>query len=226
MTTSTVDQIILSARSFTSSIAINAHVGYAWGSYNKLALVEADLRYLGVTPLRDSLAGSPSAQPVLDGLAAAGFKFDFLVPSGLPASGSAGLQQYLVSLEQFAGSHPNSIVALEGLNEANIQPFSYNGSSSMAAAAQFQQAYYAAIKGDAALASIPVYDLTLGYNDLAGYSSLGNLSASTDFASSHAYVPTESTPQAAIATAISAASSVAAGQPSLLTQTRHTTPTH
>src|SRR5258708_13601240 len=93
----------------------------------------------------------------------------------------------------------------------------------MAAAAQFQQAYYAAIKGDAALASIPVYDLTLGYNDLAGYSSLGNLSASTDFASSHAYVPTESTPQAAIATAISAASSVAAGKPSVITRARYTT---
>src|SRR5260221_1455454 len=169
------------------------------------------------------MAGSPSAQPVLDGLAAAGFKFDFLVPSGVPATGSAGLQQYSASLDQFEAAHPNSIVALEGLNEANIQPFSYNGSSSMAASAQFQQAYYAAIKGDAALASIPVYDLTLGYNDLAGYSSLGNLSASTDFASSHAYVPTESTPQAAIATAISAASSVAAAKPSVITETGYTT---
>src|SRR5260221_7462459 len=172
------------------------------------------------------MAGSPSAQPVLDGLAAAGFKFDFLVPSGVPATGSAGLQQYIASLDQFEAAHPNSIVALEGLNEANIQPFSYNGSSSMAAAAQFQQAYYAAIKGDAALASIPVYDLTLGYNDLAGYSSLGNLSASTDFASSHAYVPTESTPQAAIATAISAASSVAAGKPAGLSPTREPTQAH
>jgi trimeric autotransporter adhesin len=223
MTTSTVDQTILSASSFTSSIAVNAHVGYAWGSYNNLALVETDLRYLGVTTLRDSLAGDPSAQPVLDGLAAAGFKFDFLVPSGLPATGSAGLQQYIASLQQFETAHPNSIVALEGLNEANIQPFSYNGSSSMAAAAQFQQVYYAAIKGDAALAGIPVYDLTLGYNDLSGYSSLGNLSASTDFASSHAYVPTESTPQAAIAAAISAASSVAAGAPSVITETGYTT---
>src|SRR5258708_35921616 len=94
----------------------------------------------------------------------------------------------------------------------------------MVADAQFQQAYYAAIKGDAALASIPVYDLTLGYNDLAGYSSLGNLSASTDFASSHADVPTESTPHAAIAAAISAASSVAAAKPSVITETGHTAP--
>src|SRR5258708_4328469 len=170
------------------------------------------------------MAGRPSAQPVLDGLAAAGFKFDFLVPSGVPATGSAGLQQYIASLDQFEAAHPNSIVALEGLNEANIQPFSYNGSSSMAAAAQFQQAYYAAIKGDAALASIPVYDLTLGYNALSDYSQLGNLSGSTDFASSHAYVPTETTPQAMIAAAISAASSVAAGKPSLITETGHTTP--
>src|SRR5258707_4681212 len=223
MTTSTVDQTILSASSFTSSIAVNAHVGCGVGSDHHPALVEADLRDLGVKTPGDSMAGSTSAQPVLDGLAAAGFKFDFLVPSGVPATGSAGLQQYIASLDQFEAAHPNSIVALEGLNEANIQPFSYNGSSSMAAAAQFQQTYYAAIKGDAALASIPVYDLTLGYNDLAGYSSLGNLSASTDFASAHAYVPTESTPQAAIATAISAASSVAAAKPSVITETGYTT---
>src|SRR5258708_4147146 len=148
MTTSTVDQTILSASSFTSSIAVNAHVGYSWGSYNNLALVETDLRYLGVTTLRESMAGSPSARPVLDGLAAAGFKFDFLVPSGVPATGSAGLQQYIASLDQFEAAHPNSIVALEGLNEANIQPFSYNASSTMPPAPPLPHASYPPHTGD------------------------------------------------------------------------------
>ena len=194
MTTSAIDQTILSASSFVGSIGVNTHAGYAWDSYNNLALMVDDLKYLGVTTLRDSLAATPAAQPVLDGLANAGFKFDFIVPSNIPASGSAGLQQYLASVDSFEATHPGSIVALEGLNEANVQPFSYNGASNIAAAGQFQQAYYTAIKGDAALANIPVYDLTLGYNDLSGYSQLGNLSASTDFVNSHAYASTEPHP--------------------------------
>ncbi len=223
MTTSAIDQTILSASSFVGSIGVNTHAGYAWGSYNNLALMVDDLKYLGVTTLRDSLAASPAAQPVLDGLASAGFKFDFIVPSNIPAAGSAGLQQYLASVDSFEATHPGGIVALEGLNEANVQPFSYNGSSSIAAAGQFQQAYYTAIKGDAALANIPVYDLTIGYNDLSGYSQLGNLSASTDVINSHAYASTETTPQAALAASLSAASSVASGKPTVITETGYTT---
>ena len=56
MTTSANDQTILSASSFVGSIGVNTHAGYAWGSYNNLALMVDDLKYLGVTTLRDSLA--------------------------------------------------------------------------------------------------------------------------------------------------------------------------
>src|SRR5258708_21232447 len=115
MTTST-DQTVLSASSFVGSIGVNAHAGFAWGGYNDLALMEDDLNYLGVNKLRDSMATSPGAQPVVDGLAAAGYKFDFVVSSALPSSGSAGLQQYLVSLDKFETTHPGSITAIEGLN--------------------------------------------------------------------------------------------------------------
>src|SRR4051812_31440856 len=110
MTTSAVDQTILSANSFVGSIGVNTHAGYAWGGYNNLALMEENLKYLGVTKLRDSIATSPGAQPVVDGLASAGYKFDFIVSSGLPSSGASGLQQYLVTLEKFQASHPGSII--------------------------------------------------------------------------------------------------------------------
>jgi trimeric autotransporter adhesin len=163
--TASADQTILSASSFVGSIGVNTHVGYAWDSYNNLALVEDNLKYLGVTKLRDGLTNIPSAQPVIDGLAADGYKFDLVVPTSLPAKGSAALQQYLTSVEHFAAAHPGSIVALEGLNEINIQAFSYKGSSTVEAAAQFQAAYFAAVNGNADLANIPVYNLSLGYND-------------------------------------------------------------
>jgi len=221
--TASASQTILSASSFISSIGVNTHVGYAWGAYNNLALVMDDLKYLGVTTLRDGLTNIPSAQPVLDGLAAAGYKFDLVVSSGVPAGGTAALQQYVASLDQFAAAHPGSIVALEGLNEANIQAFSYNGDSSVAAAAQFQAVYYAALKGDASLSSIPVYNLSLGYDDQADYAKLGNLSGASDFGNSHAYVNTSTTPQAALASALANAASVSSGHSVVITETGYTT---
>ncbi|WP_426412159.1 beta strand repeat-containing protein [Bradyrhizobium ganzhouense] len=216
-------QTVLSASAFTSSIGVNTHVSYAWGSYNNLALVEADLKYLGVTTLRDSLTNIPAAQPVLDGLANDGYKFDLGVSSSIPATGAAGLQQYIDALDAFQAKHPGSIIALEGLNEVNLQAFSYNGSSTIEAAAQFQQAYYSAIKADASLAKLPVYNLTLGYDDPTDFARLGNLSSSSDYANSHAYVSTGTTPGAAVAAALNLASSVSPGDPSVITETGYTT---
>lgn len=164
------------------------------GAYNNLALVEDDLKYLGVTKLRDGLASSPSAQPILDGLAKDGYTFDFVVPSSVPEGGTSALQAYLESVKAFATSHPGSVDAMEGLNEINLYSFSYNGSSSIEAAAQFQAAYYNAIKADATLSKISVYNLSLGFNDSTDYVKLGDLSGATDYANSHAYVSTSLTP--------------------------------
>ncbi len=217
------DQTILSASGFINSIGVNTHAGFGWTGYNNLALMVDDLKYLGVTHLRDSMGTSPAAQPVVDGLAAAGYKFDFLVSSALPQSGTAGLQKYIASLEKFAASHPGSISAIEGLNEANHQPFSYNGSSSLTAAAQFQSALYQAVNANAALGSIPVYNLSLAYNDPQGYSQLGNMSASVDYANAHAYVSTSLNPSSSIAATLSAVMTAAPGKPVVITETGYTT---
>lgn len=217
------DQTVLSASGFIDSIGVNTHAGFGWTDYNNLALMVDDLGYLGVTRLRDAMGTSPAAQPVVEGLAAAGYKFDFLVSSALPQTGAAGLQNYIVSLEKFAASHPGSISAIEGLNEANHQPFSYNGSSSLKTAAQFQSALYQAVKGDAALSSIPVFNLSLAYNDPQGYNQLGNMSGSVDFANAHAYVSTSDTPSSSLAATLSAVSSAAPGKPVVITETGYTT---
>jgi hypothetical protein len=223
MATTTPDQTIRSATAFVDSIGVNSHVGFSWDGYNNLAMMIDNLEYLGVTRLRDGMAANPEAQPVLDGLAAAGYKFDFLVPSSLPAMGSAGLQQYLVSLEQFQASHPGSITALEGLNEANIQHFSYNGSSTIAAAAQFQSAFYTAVNANAHLADIPVYNLTLSHNNLAAYSELGDLSSSADYANAHSYVSTSSITDVSLDNSVGIARASASGRPVVITETGYTT---
>lgn len=220
------DQTILSASGFINSIGVNAHAGFGWTGYNNLALMVDDLEYLGVTHLRDAMGTSPAAQPVVEGLAAAGYKFDFLVSSALPQTGTTGLQKYIVSLEKFVASHPGSISAIEGLNEANHQPFSYNGSSSLSAAAQFQSALYQAVNANAALGSIPVYNLSLAYNDPQGYSQLGNMSGSVDYANAHAYVSTSLTPSSSIAATLSAVMTAAPGKPVVITETGYTTQTN
>src|SRR4051794_33689042 len=217
------DQTVLSASGFINSIGVNTHAGFGWTDYNNLALMVDDLKYLGVTHLRDAMGTSPAAQPVVEGLAAAGYKFDFLVSSALPQLGTAGLQKYIVSLEKFVASHPGSISAIEGLNEANHQPFSYNGSSSLGAAAQFQSALYQAVKADGTLSSIPVFNLSLAYNDPQGYSQLGNMSGSVDFANAHAYVSTSLTTSSSLAATLSAVSTAAPGKPVVITETGYTT---
>lgn len=223
MTTASPDQTILSASTFLSSIGVNTHVGYSWGAYNNLALVEDDLKYLGVTKLRDGVASNPTAQPVLDGLAKDGFKFDLVVPSSIPEGGNAALQAYLDTVKSFATSHPGSVIALEGLNEVNLYSFSWNGSSSISAAAQFQTAYYNAIKADGTLSKISVYNLSLGYNDSTDYGKLGDLSGSTDYANSHAYVSTSLTPAQALQALLANAKSVAGSDPVVITETGYTT---
>jgi hypothetical protein len=214
---------VLSAASFDQSIAVNAHIGYGWGAYNDASLVIDDLNYLGVTTIRDAFATDPSTTPVMDALASAGFKFDFVVPSDLPAEGTAGLQEYLTSIDSFLAAHPGSVVALEGLNEANIQSFSYNGSSSMAAAAQFQEAFYTAVKSDAALKNIPVYNMTLGLNDANASAQLGNLASSADYANAHAYVATSTPESYGLNVSLGLADSNAAGKPTVITEEGYST---
>jgi len=97
----TANQTILSAASFIDSIGINTHAGYSWGAYNNASLVIDDLKYLGVTTVRDSFATDPSAVPVIDALAAAGVKFDFVTSSDLPATGSG----WSVTTIQVVGCH-------------------------------------------------------------------------------------------------------------------------
>ncbi|WP_375310675.1 RHS repeat protein [Bradyrhizobium sp. A5] len=225
MTTSPVDQTLHSASSFTGSIGVNTHVAYSWGGYSNLALVEDDLKYLGVTKLRDALATTPNSQPVMEGLAADGYKFDLIVSSSTPAAGSAGITQYLALLDSFVKDHPGSLIAIEGLNEANTQPFTYNGSSDISAAAKFQVALYTAIKGDASLSGVSVYNLSLGYNDSSDYAKLGNLSGSVDYTNSHAYVGTSSSPQTVMNMLLANATSVASGKPVVITETGYSTVT-
>lgn len=214
---------VTSATDFLDSIGINTHSGFGTGSYTNSALVIDSLNYLGVDLVRDTFVSTGQAAPVVDALAAAGIKFDFVTSSDLPAEGSAALTSYVTALQAFQAAHPGSIYAIEGINEANIQAFSYNGSSSMAAAGQFQEALYGAVKANAALSDIPVINLSLGLDSTADYKALGNLAAYSDYANVHAYTNTSNSADATMEYSIALAKSAAAGDPLIVTETGYTT---
>ncbi|WP_199088354.1 RHS repeat protein [Bosea sp. ASV33] len=223
MTFSSSDAPVLSASQFVGSIAVNGHVGFGWVGYDNSALVSRSMDYLGVTTMRDALSSLPQASPVVSALAEAGYKFDFVVSSSTPAGGTAALKAYVTALQDFEKAHPGSIVAVEGLNEANIQKFSYNGSSSMAAAGQFQRDFYETLKANGTLKDIPVYNLTLGHNSAADYAALGDMSAWSDYANAHAYVSTNSTVSASLSTSLGVARPSAGDAPTVITETGYTT---
>lgn len=152
----------VSAYDFLSSIAINTHMSYTDGAYANVANVASDLAYLGITTVRDAVptpdGGIPAVNQIaaLETLAADGIKFDLLVSPGLTI---AQTMQEITAFEQAA---PGSIIAVEGPNEINNNPVSYDGLTGQAAAVAFQTALYTAIQANSETSDIAVYNFTGG----------------------------------------------------------------
>ena len=182
------------AASFDDSIGVNVHMAYTWTTYADVALVESSLAYLGVDNVRDELANSTYLNIASDEqLAAAGIKFDFVLPVYSPST--VNLSQFVSMVDTFATSYPGSVVAIEGANEVNLWPATYNGGTTLADEAALQQALYAAVRSDPNLNGIPVYNLTMAYTDPTQYEALGNLSSAANDANSHAYLNDSQTPE-------------------------------
>jgi hypothetical protein len=151
----------LSASSFLSSIGINVHMDYTDGAYASEPNVAADLAYLGIASVRDGLPTDTASIPVqnqitaLNELAADGIKFDLVVTN-------TNVQTQIDAANALEASSPGSIIALEGPNEINNWPVTYDGLTGQAAANAFQKAFYTAVKSDPTLNYVSVYDYTGG----------------------------------------------------------------
>lgn len=154
--------MVVTVYDFTNSIAVNTHMAYTDGAYANVGNVVADLSYLGISTIRDSVpnpyGGIPAANQVsaLKTLAADGIKFDLLVSPGLP------IAQTITQINSIETFGPNSVIAVEGPNEINNNPVSYGGFTGQAGANAYQAALYKAIKANAATANLTVYDYTGG----------------------------------------------------------------
>ena len=207
-----------SAESFDQSIGVNVHMWETGSSYTNVALVESDLAYLGVDNIRDILEPVSQDLQALEALASAGYKFDFIIP---PAS--TDIPTFVSLLDSFIASYPGSVIAIEGPNEVDIWPVQYDGGSALSNAAQYQEALYAAIRADANLTGIPVYNLTLGNVSATEYAAVGNLSSAANDANIHLYANDAYGPQWSFNIVLPYAQLDAPGLPTVITETGYET---
>lgn len=190
------------AKDFVESIGVNVHVEYTDGKYANAANVVKDLAYLGVDQVRDaSLNVNNEGQDSYGVLANAGIKFDMMLEG-------TSITSSLKLLDSFVAAHPGSISAIEGLNEINNWPITYNGLTGNAAGVAYQNALYSAVKADASLSKLPVFNLT---NDTS-------LAAKADFANVHAYPWAGAQAYATLKEALQTQTSAMAGKPAVLTE--------
>ncbi len=219
----TVPNTPASATSFLSTLGVNAHSGNANNAYGNASLTISSLNYLGIGTVRDTLPGSGIGNAVVNAMAAAGVKFDFVTSSGLPATGASGLANYVASLEDFQTRHAGSIVAIEGLNEVNTQEFSYNGSGSLTAAVEYQKALYTAVKGNAGLSGVSVINLSVALESPSAYAAIGDLGAYSDYANAHAYTASGGLSDKVMEASMARAAAASKGDKIVITETGYTT---
>ncbi|TCM57777.1 hypothetical protein C8J36_102580 [Rhizobium sp. PP-F2F-G48] len=212
----------VSANAFVGSIGINTSGGYYMDAYKNSSQTISSLKYLGIDTVRDSLSAYGQAKPVLDAMAAAGIKFDFMTPGELVARGSAGLAAYVDVLKAFQAAHPGSIISVEGLNEANIAG-AHIGAFTMEAAAAFQKALYTAVKGASGLSDVSVLNLSISHDSLEAYKALGDLGKYSDYANAHAYPHTGSVIDDSMQNSMDLAGGASKGDPIVVTETGYTT---
>jgi hypothetical protein len=195
------------AQDLLDSIAVNTHLPYTDGRYVDSHQVLDDLRYIGVSTVRDwGLQKGGQGQDAYVLLADGGVKFDMMI-FGWPIPSS--VQQ----LHDFAVAHPGAIIAIEGPNEVNNTPVTYNGQKGADGAKAYQAALFAAVNADPALARIPVYNLT-SYPDIG---------APADFANAHAYAKKGEQPYDWLERSLTTQRGVMAGKPIVLTETGYYT---
>lgn len=195
---------------FIGSIGINTHMHYTDGDYRNYHDVIADLAYLGINLVRDSVPDTTTAghgglnfAPLAD----AGITFDLKIKGA-----DTDFAGTTARLEAFIEAHPGAVVAIEGANEVDRYPVSYHGLTGSAAAAALQADFYAWTKDSPLLDGIPVYDLT-------------GLASSTpaDIENLHAYPQNGNQPAARLQLATANAMLAEPDRPLVITETGYYT---
>jgi len=200
------------ANSFVDSVGVNTHMLYSDTPYgSRFDEVKQRLTELGVRHIREDLAAErPDQYQRLNELAAVGIKSTLIL--GDPGNGSTGLEDLTATVkDRLAGA----VDAVEGPNEYSTR----GGSNWRSDLAAYQQSLYATVKGDPALASLPVIGPSIVHGDQAA---LGDISSSLDFGNMHSY-PDGETPEANLSSQLSSAALNSGSKPVMATETGYNT---
>nr|WP_321982987.1 hypothetical protein [uncultured Lichenicoccus sp.] len=159
----------ITAAGFLGTLGVDTHIPYTDGGYANIANVEADLADLGITNVRDGISDGVNGSAPLStyvALAEKGTKFTFVIGAGGTMT-TATLQAQLALYDQLNEAVPGSIVAVEGTNEINNAPITFNGVGGEQGAINLQEALYSAVHSDPNLAGVAVDYFT-------GYDTVGN----------------------------------------------------
>ena len=203
-----------SAGAFVDSIGVNTHFSYSDTIYDsRFAQVKAKLSELGVRHIREGLMPDrPDQYEFLRDLAGAGVRSTLIL--GDPNEGPENLDELLATLRtELRGT----VAAVEGPNEFD----SWGGSDWQPRLVDYQRRLYSAIKGDPALASLPVLGPSIVQR--RNQESLGDISGTLDYGNFHPY-PDGFSPEEGIGDNIERAVGNSGSKPLVATETGyHTT---
>lgn len=175
-------------------IGVNTHMTYNDGAYAKIDDVIQDLKFLGVDYIRDVLPDQASVpqlvgREALQRMIQDGIKLNIFAPSGWNADRIG----WLSTLEKAA---PGALASIEGYNEINNFPVTYQDQTGPVAARNGQKALYAKVKSDPYLKHVPVIDMT-GFEMIRDpwFSYGQSLNGFADVMNVHAYSQNGAQPQ-------------------------------
>jgi hypothetical protein len=165
-----------SADAFVNSIGVAVHLRYLdtpYGKYN--SIVKPRLKELGVRHIRDG-GSEPAFLDKLNDLASIGIRSTLVMDprDGIEPSDAVTIAKTVA----------NSVEAIEGPNETDLNKFSYNGVPFPEGTRTYQQALHTAIKNDPETTALPVLMPSMGW--AVNASKLGFLS-SCDTGNMHSY---------------------------------------
>jgi Zn-dependent membrane protease YugP len=194
---------------FVDSLGINVHMGYFNTPYGSSSSVITKLDYLGLHHVRDAAAWSGWVAP-LARLGEAGIKLNVM----LGGQGDT-LNAQFSYLEKLAPY----VATIEGPNEVNYWPVTYNGETGIRAAVQ-QQAYVGQrLETIASLKDKPLVGFSVAASSNSGFAPYGDNSAPSDYGNAHVYFPAGTAPGAHLQTYVTMANQLTPGDRMFLTET-------
>ena len=195
------------AAAFRESVGVNMHLQYTETAYGDRARVDAALTYLGVTHLRDSAMrrGSAMFDHFVD-LARRGERFDLFF--------NAELDPQLARAAALQAAAPGAIALIEGPNEINNDPVSFQGRTGVAGAQAYQAALYDQVRSRPEFRTLPVLNYT-NYPASSGRADAVNV---------HSYAKRGASPGGQLASdSAQTAAAMAPGLPTYVTEIGYTT---